>query len=193
MIEHNLILHDEYQSAVFAQKLAQILRPGNVVALFGDLGSGKTTIAREIVQQLVGLDKNGNKETVISPTFNLVQTYSAVPQNENLLKNQTTSDNSDENDYLNSIIKSINSRNENSWPNYTTSYYSCEIFHFDLYRLNHPEEVFELGIEDALNQNICIIEWPEIVENLLPKDTIKIYLSIIPGSVSGRNCKIILT
>jgi tRNA threonylcarbamoyladenosine biosynthesis protein TsaE len=45
------------------------------------------------------------------------------------------------------------------------------IYHYDLYRLKHLEEIYELGIEDALNgQNITIIEWPEIIEPILPND-----------------------
>lgn len=50
------------------------------------------------------------------------------------------------------------------------------IYHYDLYRLKSQDEIYELGIEDALNGNITIIEWPEIIENILPtsKITIKI-------------------
>lgn len=43
------------------------------------------------------------------------------------------------------------------------------IWHFDLYRLKHRDEVYELGIEEALNSGISIIEWPEIITDLLPK------------------------
>lgn len=53
------------------------------------------------------------------------------------------------------------------------------IYHYDLYRLKNFEEIFELGIEDALTNNICLIEWPEIIESILPKDTIYIYLEIL--------------
>lgn len=53
------------------------------------------------------------------------------------------------------------------------------IYHYDLYRLKNFEEVFELGIEDALTNNICLIEWPEIIESILPKDTIYIDLEIL--------------
>ena len=49
-----------------------------------------------------------------------------------------------------------------------------EIYHFDLYRLKHPDEVFELGFEEALYSGISLIEWPENAGNWLPKDVIKI-------------------
>ncbi len=53
-----------------------------------------------------------------------------------------------------------------------------DIYHFDLYRLNAMEEIYELGIEDAFNQ-VCLIEWPEIIENILPQKNItKFYLNI---------------
>lgn len=54
-----------------------------------------------------------------------------------------------------------------------------EIFHFDLYRLKNLEEIYELGIEEAFSGNhVCLIEWPEIISDLLPKNTIVIKISI---------------
>lgn len=51
------------------------------------------------------------------------------------------------------------------------------IYHYDLYRLKSQDEIYELGIEDALNGNITIIEWPEIIENTLPQSKININIS----------------
>jgi tRNA threonylcarbamoyladenosine biosynthesis protein TsaE len=42
-----------------------------------------------------------------------------------------------------------------------------ELWHFDLFRLKNVEEVYELGLEDALKYGIVLIEWPEIIENIL--------------------------
>jgi len=54
-----------------------------------------------------------------------------------------------------------------------------EIYHFDLYRLQDLEEIYELGIEEAFSGNhVCLIEWPEIISNILPKNTISIKISI---------------
>ena len=50
-----------------------------------------------------------------------------------------------------------------------------EIWHVDCYRLKSEEEAFELGLQEAIGQVITIIEWPEIIENLLPDDTVRIY------------------
>lgn len=51
------------------------------------------------------------------------------------------------------------------------------IYHADFYRLKKPEEALEIGIEEYLyNGNYCFIEWPELVENWLPEETVKIYM-----------------
>ena len=62
------------------------------------------------------------------------------------------------------------------------------IWHFDLYRLKHTDEIFELGYEEAM-ENIMLIEWPEIIDNLLPKDRLEI--AIILDNSDNR--KYILT
>ncbi len=53
-----------------------------------------------------------------------------------------------------------------------------EIWHVDCYRLKYREEFFELGLEEACDHCITIIEWPEIIQDLLPKNTINIDFSI---------------
>ena len=45
----------------------------------------------------------------------------------------------------------------------------AEIWHFDLYRLETPEEIYELGWEEAMGQNILLIEWPERLAHLKPQ------------------------
>jgi len=61
---------------------------------------------------------------------------------------------------------------------YTTTS-GLTIYHFDLYRLKYLDEIYELGIEDALLGNICLIEWPEIIETILPRPRIKIHLATL--------------
>ncbi len=57
-----------------------------------------------------------------------------------------------------------------------------EIWHFDLYRLKSKEEAYELGIEDAFYQAISLIEWPEIIYNILPTSRLEIRLSFTNDS-----------
>jgi len=69
------LLADETQTALLGEDLALSLRPGDVLALKGDLGAGKSTLARSLIRALAddaGLD-------VPSPTFTLVQSYDTGP------------------------------------------------------------------------------------------------------------------
>jgi tRNA threonylcarbamoyladenosine biosynthesis protein TsaE len=63
------------------------------------------------------------------------------------------------------------------------------VFHFDFYRILHQDEAFDIGIEDYLyNNDWCLIEWPQNVENLLPLEAVKIHLSILENG--QRNVQI---
>ncbi len=113
--------------AALAAKLAGIAEPGDVIALIGDLGAGKTSFARAFVAA-----KGGDGE-VPSPTFTLVQLY---------------------------------------------EFAGGDVYHFDLYRLEEAEEIFELGIEDAMSDGISLIEWPDRMGAYLPFERIDIVLGI---------------
>jgi tRNA threonylcarbamoyladenosine biosynthesis protein TsaE len=52
------------------------------------------------------------------------------------------------------------------------------VFHFDFYRIKRIEEVFDIGYEDYFySGSYCLIEWPELIEDLLPKETIKVTIT----------------
>lgn len=123
-----LRLADLDGTAALAAVLAPALRPGDVVALTGDLGSGKTTLVRFLLATW-----HGAPVEVPSPTFTLVQTYGL--------------------------------------PCGTT------VWHFDLYRLSDPDEVTELGWEDALASGISLVEWPDRLGPLLPATRLHIHLA----------------
>lgn len=56
-----------------------------------------------------------------------------------------------------------------------------KIFHFDFYRIKDLEEVFNLGYEDYFySQQYCFVEWPELVEELLPEHMLKVHLRVAP-------------
>jgi len=56
--------------------------------------------------------------------------------------------------------------------------HSKEIYHFDFYRIKSLEELFDLGYEEYFFSNeYCFIEWPELIEPLLPPNTIKVYIT----------------
>lgn len=122
-----IALDNEAATAALAHQVAQLLRRGDILALYGDLGAGKTTFARALINALPG-----PSEEVPSPTFTLVQTYRRG---------------------------------------------DLEIWHFDLYRLEDPEEAYELGIEEAFTEAVSLIEWPEKLGALLPRDHLALTLS----------------
>jgi tRNA threonylcarbamoyladenosine biosynthesis protein TsaE len=64
-----------------------------------------------------------------------------------------------------------------------------EIYHYDLYRLKHLEEIYELGIEEAFADHVCLIEWPFIINNILPKDTVSIKIYIISDTTRLVTCE----
>ena len=54
------------------------------------------------------------------------------------------------------------------------------IYHFDFYRINKIEEVFDFGYEDYFySGSLCFIEWPELIEDLLPKDTVNVQIKAL--------------
>jgi tRNA threonylcarbamoyladenosine biosynthesis protein TsaE len=53
-----------------------------------------------------------------------------------------------------------------------------EIWHADLYRLSHPDEVLELGLEEAFDSAICLIEWPDRLGSLLPKGAMRLRFTL---------------
>lgn len=62
---------------------------------------------------------------------------------------------------------------------YETAHFT--LWHFDLYRLARPADVYELGLEDALDGDVAMIEWPERIEGMLPADALTIRLAIAGG------------
>ena len=55
------------------------------------------------------------------------------------------------------------------------------MYHFDFYRINKLQEAIEIGLYDYLDSGcLCIMEWPENVEDLLPEETLKVYFKINP-------------
>lgn len=63
----------------------------------------------------------------------------------------------------------------------------CDLWHADLYRLSHPDEVIELGLDEAFSTAICLVEWPERLGDLTPPDPIRIALDY---SGEGRRARL---
>ena len=58
---------------------------------------------------------------------------------------------------------------------------SSKIYHFDFYRVKRLEEVYDMGYEDYFySDSLCFIEWPELIEELLPDDTVRVTINEQP-------------
>ncbi|MDR0384691.1 MAG: tRNA (adenosine(37)-N6)-threonylcarbamoyltransferase complex ATPase subunit type 1 TsaE [Prevotellaceae bacterium] len=113
-----------------AQTIYRLLNNRTVVALYGEMGAGKTTLIKALCHEA------GIIENVTSPTFSLVNEYKS-PENK-------------------------------------------IVYHFDFYRINSIAEVYDLGYEEYFySGELCFIEWPEMIEEFLPEDTVRVYIRVV--------------
>ncbi|MCP1337228.1 tRNA (adenosine(37)-N6)-threonylcarbamoyltransferase complex ATPase subunit type 1 TsaE [Futiania mangrovi] len=141
----SLPLAGEAATADLGRRLAVALlkagTDGAAVLLHGDLGMGKTTLARALVHAVLAAD-GAPDEDVPSPTFTIVQTY-ATP--------------------------------------------AREIWHVDLYRIEEPGELAELGLDDAFEEALVLVEWPDRLGARLPHDRVDVTLA---AEATGRRATI---
>ncbi|MCF6097193.1 tRNA (adenosine(37)-N6)-threonylcarbamoyltransferase complex ATPase subunit type 1 TsaE [Thermovorax subterraneus] len=109
------------------EKLGRLLTKGDLVALKGDLGAGKTAFARGIARGV------GSEDFVTSPTFTIINEYNGdVP-----------------------------------------------VAHIDVYRLSDAGELEEIGFRDYLKEYVVIIEWADLVIDILPEEILWVELETI--------------
>jgi len=119
-----LELHSLEDLGFLAQKIVNSTDL-KVFAFFGEMGAGKTTLIKKIVEVL------GSNDEVSSPTYSLVNEYFSET--------------------------------------------AGIIYHFDFYRIQSEDEVFDIGYEDYLySSQYCFIEWPEKIVNILPLSYVKV-------------------
>jgi tRNA threonylcarbamoyladenosine biosynthesis protein TsaE len=134
-----MLLETAEETERLGAAMAKALRPGDVVALFGDLGAGKTTLTRGLLR---GLNFEGD---VGSPTFPIVQTYEEL---------------------------------------------RVPLWHVDLYRIEDPEELTELALDEAKSDAALIIEWPERLGSLLWADALRLHLTVAHSGARSLTAKV---
>lgn len=121
-----IIIRNEEETRSFGHELAKALKPNDVVALVGDLGTGKTTLSKYIAEGL------GVKEMITSPTFTIVCEYHSG---------------------------------------------RLPLYHFDVYRVDDPDTLFEIGAEEYFYAGgVSIVEWADMVAEILPDETLCIFI-----------------
>jgi tRNA threonylcarbamoyladenosine biosynthesis protein TsaE len=120
-----MILADAGATEAFGRALGGAVREGDVIALSGDLGAGKTTLARGILRGL------GFEGEVASPTFPIVIPYESL---------------------------------------------TPPLWHVDLYRIENPGELAELALDEALEEGVLVVEWPERLGGVSWPQTLRLTL-----------------
>ena len=121
-----IYLEDENKTKEIGYKLGNLLVPGSVICLIGDLGAGKTTMTQSLAKALEVDDY------ITSPTFTIVNEY------------------------------------EGDMP----------LYHFDVYRIGSSEEMYDIGYDQYINSDgVCIIEWANLINDILPDEYLDIELS----------------
>ena len=138
----NTHLPDEAATHALGAVLARAIRPGMILYLHGELGTGKTALTRAL------LHAAGHQGHVKSPTYTLIEPYS-------ICVDETMVD----------------------------------LMHFDLYRMISADEFIDAGFRDYFGcATICIVEWPEKAEGVLPAADLDIFLTVVG---KGREVKFV--
>ena len=126
MEEKKIVIKNEEETKKFGEKLCEKLTAGSIVALTGDLGTGKTTLTKAIAAGL------GVTDVITSPTFNIVKQYDSG---------------------------------------------RLSLYHFDVYRIGDVDEMYEIGYEEYFfGDGVCVIEWADLIEEIIPDDAVRIEL-----------------
>lgn len=120
--------YGEADTARIGARVAAVLAPGDAIGLSGDLGAGKTTLARSILAAL------GLAGEAPSPSFAIVQPY-APPE------------------------------------------IRLPLLHVDLYRIDDPAELPELGLDEARIDHALLIEWPEHMGDAIWPDMLRLHIA----------------
>ena len=153
-MKHSIVISDIEHVGEAARQFVKLMGDSCIFAFYGSMGAGKTTFIKALCEEL------GVSDVITSPTFAIVNEYTitqppARPEDACYRRDART-------------------------PNTHQT-----IYHFDFYRIKRIEEVYDMGYEDYFySGNLCFIEWPELIEQLLPDDAV--HVSIIQQPDNSR-------
>jgi len=124
-----IVIKNKKDLSSAAKKFLKHTGEKKLLAFYGSMGAGKTTIIKAICKEL------GSVDIVSSPTFTIVNEYKTIDEK--------------------------------------------TLYHIDFYRIKKQEEVFDFGVEEYLSgDSYCFMEWPELIEEILPQETVKIIITV---------------
>ena len=155
----DIISHSSAQTQRLGMRLGELLRGGELLLLEGSLGTGKTTFTQGLARGI------GITEVISSPTFTLLKEYPGQP----------------------------GSTAQREQAQVTQQHQQQErhragpaLYHFDLYRLDDPEEILDLGFEDYFFGNgVCVVEWADKAELLWPAEHLRLRMKIMSETKRG--------
>ena len=124
-----IIIEDKRHLQSAAKKILTYTKPNKILAFYGSMGAGKTTIIKAVCSML------GATDLVSSPTFTLVNEYKTLTGE--------------------------------------------SLYHIDFYRIRKTDEVYDFGIEEYFASGAyCLLEWPDLIEDILPPETVRIRITV---------------
>ena len=155
----DIISHSSAQTQRLGMRLGELLRGGELLLLEGQLGTGKTTFTQGLAQGM------GITEIISSPTFTLLKEYPGQPvPTAQSVQAQVT-------------LQHQQQQRQKVGP---------ALYHFDLYRLDDPEEILDLGFEDYFFGNgVCVVEWADKAELIWPTEHLRLRMKMMSETKRG--------
>ena len=154
--DKGIYLVNEQGAEVAATDILDKCGEARVFAFDGKMGAGKTTFIKCLCEAM------GTEDVVNSPTFAIVNVYE-VRNFELRIKNSELTNSS--------ALSGTSSNLEEELG---------EVYHFDCYRIKDLREAMDMGTEEYLySGNYCFIEWAEMIEPLLPEDTVWVKIEVM--------------
>ena len=152
----DIISHSSAQTQRLGMRLGELMQGGELLLLEGQLGTGKTTFTQGLAQGM------GITEIISSPTFTLLKEYPGQP------------------------VPLVRSDQAQVTSQHQRQKVGPALYHFDLYRLDNPEEILDLGFEDYFfGDGVCVVEWADKAELIWPTEHLCLRMKMMSETKRG--------